>query len=60
LHSANRFVNISVRFHSTREENGVFSIPLPILLDAEGRVISMDARGAKLGELLQKHVGEKK
>jgi len=36
---------------------GVVGIPLPILVDKEGRVVSMDARGPELERLLEKHLG---
>jgi thiol-disulfide isomerase/thioredoxin len=39
---------------------GVNFIPLPILVDQEGRVVSMNARGAELGKLLEKYLPEKK
>jgi thiol-disulfide isomerase/thioredoxin len=38
---------------------GVMFIPLPILVDREGRVVSMNARGPELERLLDKHVGDK-
>jgi thiol-disulfide isomerase/thioredoxin len=38
---------------------GVMFIPLPILVDREGRVVSMNARGPELERLLEKHVGDK-
>jgi hypothetical protein len=31
-----------------------------ILLDREGKVISLEARGLVLGKLLEKHLGERK
>ena len=39
------------------EYYGVMSIPLPILVDREGKVVSMEARGAELERLLEKHIG---
>lgn len=36
---------------------GVMAIPLPILVDREGRVVSMRARGEELQRLLEKHIG---
>jgi peroxiredoxin len=39
---------------------GVMSIPLPILVDQQGRVVSMNARGEELGRLLEKYLPEKK
>jgi peroxiredoxin len=39
---------------------GVNFIPLPILVDREGRVVSMNARGEELGRLLEKYLPEKK
>jgi thiol-disulfide isomerase/thioredoxin len=39
---------------------GVNFIPLPILIDQEGRVVSMNARGPELGRLLEKYLPEKK
>jgi thiol-disulfide isomerase/thioredoxin len=38
---------------------GVLFIPLPILVDREGRVVSMSARGPDLERLLEKHLGDK-
>jgi thiol-disulfide isomerase/thioredoxin len=38
---------------------GVMFIPLPILVDREGRVVSMSARGPELERLLEKHLGDK-
>jgi thiol-disulfide isomerase/thioredoxin len=37
---------------------GVFSIPRPILVDREGRVVSMNARGPELERQLQKLLGQ--
>jgi thiol-disulfide isomerase/thioredoxin len=39
---------------------GVMFIPLPILVDREGRVVSMNARGPELRRLLEKHLGAAK
>ena len=39
---------------------GVMSIPLAILVDQQGRVVSMEARGEELGRLLEKYLPEKK
>lgn len=39
------------------EQYGVMAIPLAILVDREGNVVSMNARGAELGRLLEKHLG---
>jgi thiol-disulfide isomerase/thioredoxin len=39
------------------EYYGIFSIPRAILVDREGRVISMNARGEELARLLAKHIG---
>lgn len=36
---------------------GVMAIPLPILVDKEGRVISMNARGQELARLLEAQLG---
>jgi thiol-disulfide isomerase/thioredoxin len=36
---------------------GVMAIPLPILVDREGRVVSMNARGPDLERLLEKYIG---
>jgi len=33
------------------------SIPLAILVDREGKVVSLNARGAELERLLEKHIG---
>jgi len=38
---------------------GVMFIPLPILVDREGRVVSMTARGLELERLLEKYLGDK-
>jgi len=38
---------------------GVFSIPRAILVDRDGRVVSMNARGPELERLLEKHLGGK-
>ncbi|MCA9259018.1 MAG: TlpA family protein disulfide reductase [Planctomycetales bacterium] len=38
-------------------EFGVTGIPFAILLDAEGKVVSMDARGPKLEKLLRRQLG---
>jgi len=42
---------------SLSEHYGVMSIPLPILVDRDGKVISLNARGAELERLLEKHIG---
>jgi thiol-disulfide isomerase/thioredoxin len=39
------------------EYYNVEAIPLPILVDRQGRVISMEARGEELERLLEKHLG---
>jgi thiol-disulfide isomerase/thioredoxin len=39
---------------------GVMAIPLPILLDRDGRVVSMSARGPELERLLEELLAEKK
>ncbi len=36
---------------------GIFGIPQAILVDREGRVISMEARGPELERMLEKHIG---
>jgi thiol-disulfide isomerase/thioredoxin len=36
---------------------GIFSIPQAILVDRDGKVVSMNARGAELERLLEKHIG---
>jgi thiol-disulfide isomerase/thioredoxin len=36
---------------------GVFAVPQAILVDREGRVVSMNARGPELERLLEKHIG---
>ncbi len=36
---------------------GVMAIPLPILVDRDGKVISLSARGPELERLLEKHIG---
>jgi len=41
------------------DEYGVFSIPLAILVGRDGRVVSLDARGAELGRLLEDELGKK-
>jgi thiol-disulfide isomerase/thioredoxin len=46
--------------NSLAEYYGVLFIPLPILLDREGRVLSMSARGQELAGLLEKHLGSRK
>jgi thiol-disulfide isomerase/thioredoxin len=38
---------------------GVFFIPCAILVDREGRVVSLNARGPELERLLKKYVGDK-
>jgi thiol-disulfide isomerase/thioredoxin len=42
------------------DDYGVFSIPLPILVGRDGRVVSLNARGAELGRLLADQFKEKK
>jgi len=42
---------------SLQQYYGVFSIPQAILVDREGRVVSMNARGPELERLLEKHIG---
>jgi peroxiredoxin len=39
---------------------GVNAIPFPVLVDAQGRVVSLRARGPELDRLLEKMLGEKK
>jgi thiol-disulfide isomerase/thioredoxin len=36
---------------------GIFAIPQAILVDRDGRVVSMSARGEELERLLEKHIG---
>jgi thiol-disulfide isomerase/thioredoxin len=36
---------------------GIFAIPQAILVDRDGRVVSMNARGEELERLLEKHIG---
>jgi thiol-disulfide isomerase/thioredoxin len=43
--------------HSMAQYYGVMSIPLAILVDKEGKVLSMNARGPELGKLLEKQLG---
>lgn len=38
------------------QQYGISSIPTMLLLDREGKVISMEARGLILGKLLEKHI----
>ena len=38
-------------------EYGIMSIPTAILVDREGKVISMNARGEELNRLLEEHLG---
>lgn len=42
---------------SLSDHYGVMAIPLPILVDREGKVVSMNARGPELERLLEKHIG---
>jgi thiol-disulfide isomerase/thioredoxin len=42
---------------SYSEHYGVMFIPLPILVDRDGKVVSMTARGPELDRLLEKHIG---
>ncbi len=42
------------------QQYGISAIPTMILLDREGKVISLEARGLVLGKLLEKHLGERK
>jgi thiol-disulfide isomerase/thioredoxin len=44
---------------SLSNQYGVTFIPLPILVDREGRVVSMNARGPELERLLEKYLGDK-
>ena len=44
---------------SLSSQYGVMFIPLPILVDREGRVVSMSARGPELERLLEKYIGDK-
>ena len=44
---------------SLSDQYGVLFLPLPILVDREGRVVSMSARGPELEQLLEKHLGGK-
>jgi len=39
------------------EYYGIFAIPQAILVDREGNVVSLNARGPELGRLLEKHLG---
>jgi thiol-disulfide isomerase/thioredoxin len=39
------------------EYYGVFGIPMAILVDRDGRVVSTNARGPELARLLEKHIG---
>ena len=43
----------------TAREVGLRAIPTCILIDRTGKVISVQARGAYLGQLLEKHIGAK-
>jgi thiol-disulfide isomerase/thioredoxin len=45
---------------SLSDHYGIMFIPLPILVDREGRVVSMEARGPELRRLLAKHLGPMK
>jgi peroxiredoxin len=45
---------------SIADHYGVMAIPLPILIDRDGRVISMRARGPELDQLLEQQFAEKK
>jgi thiol-disulfide isomerase/thioredoxin len=49
--------NPSSQSESLSNQYGVMFIPLPILVDREGRVVSMNARGPELRRLLEKHLG---
>jgi thioredoxin-related protein len=40
------------------QQYGISAIPTMILLDREGKVISLEARGLLLGKLLEKHLVE--
>ncbi len=42
------------------QKYGISAIPTMILLDREGKVISLEARGLLLGKLLEKHLAEPK
>jgi thiol-disulfide isomerase/thioredoxin len=44
---------------SLSDQYGVLFLPLPILVDREGRVVSLNARGPELERLLEKHLAEK-
>ncbi len=46
--------------NAVADDYGVFSIPLAILVDREGRVVSLNARGPELDRLLEDHFGAKK
>ncbi len=48
------------RGESLADYYGVISIPLAILVDREGRVVSLNARGPELTRLLEKMLDEKK
>jgi thiol-disulfide isomerase/thioredoxin len=39
------------------DQFGVYAIPLPILVDRQGRVVSLHARGEELQRLLTRHIG---
>jgi thiol-disulfide isomerase/thioredoxin len=45
---------------SLSEYYGIMFIPLPILVDRDGQVVSMNARGEELRQLLRKHLGPPK
>lgn len=42
---------------SYSEYYGIMFIPLPILVDRDGKVVSLTARGPELDRLLEKHIG---
>jgi thiol-disulfide isomerase/thioredoxin len=42
---------------SLSDHYGVMFIPLPILVDRDGKVVSLSARGRELEQLLEKHIG---
>jgi thiol-disulfide isomerase/thioredoxin len=43
--------------HPATTYYGIFGIPMMILVDREGKVVSLSARGAELGKLLEQQLG---
>jgi hypothetical protein len=41
------------------EKYGVTSVPLPVLIDHQGRVVAISARGERLGDLVEKLINDK-